>query len=409
MKNKTPSGGGGRIKPWSGGKDKAVSQVSTTDIDAISVSSNNSGLDPLIITGKTTGSTSSGPTSGSSYAASKNTVDGPALQGQSGPHPTKVRRNSEDSYMTALSQDTTTSSQGNLELSQDSGQSAPVRPKTAPIAKSSKPQIRGRPNYKVAKGPSSDRADDSKSRSDNGVRSDGGARGDSGGSNETFDYIPPSLRTTDAVPANTDTVASKTKFKPSRVVNGILPSQATATTTTAASVKSTATGFAPAKLAASRTAEFAPSKASGGAHGETSTDSTSTQTSGGSPVVPVEGVSGSRSISRPPGFPSSSHGASYLSPVDNLVSANQQGLTPGHSLSGSFSGTKDGYTEGTRKKQLHVYTHIHVHNVHLYIIIHVNIRTCTLYMYMYTILYTINVHVHCKCVHILANLLALHN
>jgi hypothetical protein len=159
-------------KPKTTGSELQPAQISV-DVDAVSVNSNSSGFDSRM-TGLT--SVSSPPPATAAAAAARAISPGggvmlesPTQPGSSGAnHSTKMRHHSESSYMTALSQDSV-SSNGNEELSQESVNSAPVKPRTSVGFSASgrttatgpgKPKTavksnttRSRPNYKVMKMP----------------------------------------------------------------------------------------------------------------------------------------------------------------------------------------------------------------------------------------------------------------
>ena len=147
---------------------KSGNQPVVTDVDTISISSNNSGIEPVIKT-RSTGLTGSSTAISSATCTIKASIQ--TLEEANESSTSKVCRLSDNSYVTALSQDTNYSSLDNPELSQDSMHSDPVKSRTdssqgtnvsapnksrtLPNSRSvfKVPNKRGRPNYKVSKGP----------------------------------------------------------------------------------------------------------------------------------------------------------------------------------------------------------------------------------------------------------------
>ena len=294
LKNRPPSSG--KFKGWGAtGRDKPASAAAISDIDAISLCSTNSGLEPLG-TSKVPSSTSSAPPN----ASGKGTFDNLTPLGQ---QPPKSRRHSEESYMTALSQDTNLSSQGN---SQESGHSGPIKSRTVPNTKNTKASFnKGRPNYKVAKpGKNSDKMDDAVS--------------DGGRSSTNFDDVLPNQLDSNCTSLTASQVAdSEAELSTNDGVTQSLSEKDAAFEAKSA----TCAPFAPSRVTTSSDVVPPETKSSSFASSDFVASPQDDNASSNSSFVPPKS---SVTMSHPPGYHSRPN---HPLRVDNVVNSNHRGIT----------------------------------------------------------------------------------
>ena len=338
-----------KIRPptTSGGKQKGVSTVQEKseshsaglgEVDRVSVSSNSSALDVVgsgavaTTTGpRLTGLTTSPPSSAAAVAARATSPRGGALDivvGPPGNHPatstTKIRHLSESSYMTALSQDSVSSSHGHGDLSQESVQSLPLKSRgVVESAKTSSQNLgrtrsslprsstRGRPNYKVVQPMRTEGVGEAKKGLDAGnlnnvppaVATDDGKEQTNANftssevSNAELEYL--------SVNCASDAEPHESAFSPSHTSNDLTPLHLATTTDGDFTTRTPLAngGFVPTPV---------------------------TNTGFGSHQTGNTGFVAGYRPSRPPGYANAPVGLS--SRLEGVVAGNHQGFTPSYGL-----------------------------------------------------------------------------